>query len=155
MPPSSNAAILELEIALKRNVASEGLFRLSGVDVLRTMDGADLLAELGDKNELRWQTEKFSARNLNVKLSPNPVRGASSAIFSVQGDGVLLAQIQVFDLAGRAVFASNWSKGDLVWNLQIQAGKSIANGVYLYTAWVRGPNGKIFATGLKKFIVQR
>ncbi|MBI3460778.1 FG-GAP repeat protein [Candidatus Acetothermia bacterium] len=154
-PSSSNAAILDLEIALKRSATSEGLFRLSGVDVLRTSEGEDLLAELGDKNELRWQSEKFSVRNLNVKLSPNPVRGAGSAIFSVQGDGVLLAQVQVFDLAGRAVFTSGWSKGDLVWKLQTQAGKSIASGVYLYTAWVRGPNGKIFATGLKKFIVQR
>ena len=76
--------------------------------------------------------------------------------FQVQGEGIEALRVEVYDLAGRQVFKSDWTAGQqLTWNLRTNEGKQVANGIYLYVATVRGPEGEILRGQVKKLVVLR
>jgi hypothetical protein len=91
-----------------------------------------------------------------LKLVPNPLKAGSVARFIVQGQNIESLQVEIYNLAGRRVFDSGFVAGnELVWALQNDRGHRVANGVYLYIVRVRGFNGEVIASEVKKLVVLR
>lgn len=73
--------------------------------------------------------------------------------FAVQGIGISGIQVEVFDLSGHKVFASDLVQGsELAWQMQDNSGLWRANGVYLYVITVHGFDGKVFRSQVQKLV---
>jgi len=69
---------------------------------------------------------------------------------------VKIIQVEIYDLAGKKVFASGTILGNTFeWHLQNNLGEVVANGVYLYIVTARGFDGKLVRSEVKKLIVLR
>ena len=88
---------------------------------------------------------------------PNPVKSGDSVRFVADGRGIKEIKVQVYDLAGRQIFASGWVAGETFeWNLMSNRGRPVANGVYLYIVTVRGfGEGELIRSKAKKLVVLR
>lgn len=76
--------------------------------------------------------------------------------FSVQGRGIFEMHVQVFNLAGKAIFTSTWQRGsELEWQALTDDGRPVANGVYLYVISVRGADGSLARSRLQKLVILR
>lgn len=65
------------------------------------------------------------------------------------------ARLEVYDLAGRRVFEGGF-QGTLQWDLQDNAGRPVANGVYLYVIVVRAFDGtRAWMSPVGKLVVRR
>ena len=81
---------------------------------------------------------------------------AGSLGVEVEGRNIESVRLEVFDLAGDRRYASAWAVGNrLTWNRLMSSGKPLANGVYLYIVTVRGYNGKIITSKVKKLVLLR
>jgi hypothetical protein len=90
-----------------------------------------------------------------ITILPNPVH-APSAVFQAEGLGIAQVFIEIYDLSGTPAFTSGWQSGSTFeWHLQNNQGQSIANGVYLYVITVRGWDGTILRSEVKKLVVLR
>jgi Leucine-rich repeat (LRR) protein len=79
-----------------------------------------------------------SLEDLSVKVVPNPVADIHTARFYVQANAfVQQIKVQIFDLAGRPVYESEWGENGLAWHVENLQGEILANGVYLYQVLVR------------------
>ncbi|MEN3009384.1 MAG: T9SS type A sorting domain-containing protein, partial [Candidatus Bipolaricaulaceae bacterium] len=78
-----------------------------------------------------------------VMVSPNPVRDVHTAVFSVRGVEAEALRVEVYDLAGRLVWAGEVLGNELIWHTQDLAGHFLANGVYFYRAYVQMVTGDI------------
>jgi hypothetical protein len=77
-------------------------------------------------------------------------------IFAARGLGINAIKVEVFDLSGRRVYESNFEQDLQVhWNLQNKQGQLVANGVYLYVIAVRGFDGSVLKSSVRKLIVLR
>jgi M6 family metalloprotease-like protein len=133
---------------------SLGPFGLStDIPVVGNWDGAQ--TNSGQSPEPLWVEESLAAEPLVVEgygLSANPAR--EPLTFSVQGQGIAAMQVQIYDLSGRPIFDSGEVAGQQVrWNLLNRRGQRVANGVYLYIVMVRGYDGTILRSEVRKFIV--
>ena len=63
-------------------------------------------------------------------------------------------KVEVYDLAGRLVYKAEALGGELVWNTRDLLGQYVANGVYLYRAWVK-VHGAWLATEVQRLLVLR
>ncbi len=76
--------------------------------------------------------------------------------FRAVGAGIAEMRVQVFDLAGRALFVSDWQKGtELHWLALTEDGRALANGVYLYVVSVRGIDGSLARSRVHKLVILR
>jgi surface antigen len=76
--------------------------------------------------------------------------------FAVDGERIAKTQVEVFDLSGRSVFASGEVEGTtLTWGLQNNTGQPLPNGVYLYIITVRGYDGQVIRSEVKKLVILR
>jgi len=86
---------------------------------------------------------------------PNPISG-NGTTFTVEGSGIRGIAVQVFNLTGVKVFDSGFVHGNqLDWHLQSDEGFIVANGVYLYVVTVRGWDGSIIRSEVRKLIILR
>jgi hypothetical protein len=77
-------------------------------------------------------------------------------IFAAVGDGIASLQVEIYDLSGDKIFDSGEVQGNtLIWNLQNNAGQWLARGVYLYLVRVRGLNGEIYVSEIRKLVILR
>jgi PKD repeat protein len=89
-----------------------------------------------------------------IQAFPNPV--SSEARFKVEGQGIASIQVEVYNLAGRKVFDSEEVLGNaLDWQLTNDQGQPLANGVYLYIITVRGYDGQVIKSEVRKLVVLR
>jgi len=92
----------------------------------------------------------------SLASAPNPVTRTSSVTFSVQGNGIEDMNVEVYDLSGKNVYSSGFSSGHrLKWNLLTDDGNTVANGVYLYIATVRGAHQEIIRSSVRKLVILR
>ncbi len=76
--------------------------------------------------------------------------------FSVQGSGIFEIRVQVFNLAGKAIFTSTWQRGsELEWRALTNDGRSVANGVYLYVISARSGDGSLVRSRIQKLVILR
>jgi hypothetical protein len=90
-----------------------------------------------------------------VAATPNPAAG-KTVEFSAQGEGIRGIKVEVYDLAGRRVFASQEVVGNrLGWQMRDDRGQEVANGVYLYAIAVHGFNGEVVRSEVQKLVILR
>ncbi len=76
--------------------------------------------------------------------------------FRAQGVGIAEISVQVFNLAGKALFTSEWQRGtELSWLAVTEDGRALANGVYLYVLSVRGTDGSLARSPVHKLVILR
>ncbi len=80
---------------------------------------------------------------------------ARSIYFSVRGAGIDAMGVEIFDMAGKPIFAQRASAQQLRWNLLNSKGQQIANGIYLYRLVAYGPDGREEISPMKKIAVIR
>jgi hypothetical protein len=73
----------------------------------------------------------------------------------VQGLGIAGVQLQVYDLSGRIVAYQSASGASLRWNGLSSHGQTLANGVYLYVVTVKGYDGKVVNSEVRKLVILR
>ena len=75
---------------------------------------------------------------------------------SVEGEALEGGRVEIFDLAGRSIFDSGMVGGDaFTWNLMSSQGEVLANGVYLYVVTVKGWDGQILRSEVRKLVILR
>ncbi len=72
-----------------------------------------------------------------------------------RGENISGLGAQIFDLSGRVVFHQVTNGTTLTFSGLSAGGRPLANGVYLYIATVKGPDGQTFTTEVKKLVVLR
>jgi hypothetical protein len=81
---------------------------------------------------------------------------AQRFILQVRGQAIASTRLQVFDSQGRLVYDSDFVPGsNIYWEAQGARGRPLANGIYLYVVTVRGFDGRIIQSEVKKFVVLR
>jgi hypothetical protein len=79
-----------------------------------------------------------------------------AVVFRALGEGIESLRVDVYNLAGRAVFRSDWSWGSsLKWKLREAQGRPVANGVYLAVITVRGADGRVERSRVIKLLALR
>ena len=87
-------------------------------------------------------------------LFPNPVREVAQ--FRVEGAAVASIKVQIYDLTGTRVFDSDWQPGDLFeWDATDHHGRTLANGVYLYTLAAQLVSGQQIPFAPQKLFILR
>ena len=96
-----------------------------------------------------------TSRPLSALIDPNPLR-VGPGLFYVEGSGISHIAVEVYDLAGSRVFASDWQAGNTFeWQLRSDSGESLANGVYLYFIWIRRAIGSEMRSEVKTLVILR
>jgi uncharacterized repeat protein (TIGR01451 family) len=82
-------------------------------------------------------------------------REARALRFRALGEGIEAIRVQIYDLQGREVYATQFVPGSqLVWRLQSTDGHTVANGVYLVVISVKGVDA-IYRSAVQKIAVLR
>lgn len=81
--------------------------------------------------------------------------GSDGLTITVPGRGIQELSLEVFDLAGRSVFAAVAEPTTLRWPLRDRAGRRVANDVYLVSLSVRGTRGERLQLSPRKVVVLR
>jgi uncharacterized repeat protein (TIGR01451 family)/CSLREA domain-containing protein len=82
-------------------------------------------------------------------------REARALRFRALGEGIEAIRVQIYDLQGREVYATQFVPGSqLVWRLQSTDGHTVANGVYLVVISVKGVDA-IYRSAVQKIVVLR
>jgi hypothetical protein len=73
-----------------------------------------------------------------------------------KGADVAAVKVEVFNLTGRLVYASDFTDGNVLhWNGLSNAGQPLANGVYLYVLTAKARNGDVVRTKVQKLVILR
>ena len=101
----------------------------------------------------------------SARLSPNDDKrleyshrallGRNSILFRAQGTQATRLDVDVFSLTGRKVFTGRAYGNSLRWNLKSKSGAPLANGIYLYMITIRGADGSIVRSEIKKLVILR
>jgi uncharacterized repeat protein (TIGR01451 family) len=81
------------------------------------------------------------------------VATAQAVYFRAIGQGIREIAVELFDLSGRAIYRSGWQKNNLIWAYQNERQQRVAPGVYLYFMSVKGHDGRVIKTELRKLLV--
>ncbi|MCR4405219.1 MAG: PKD domain-containing protein [Candidatus Acetothermia bacterium] len=145
--------IAELEVAVTSAGGGSTRLELTGVDILRDLGGTELGARVINGTITVERTTGLMVRD--IRAIPNPVKNSDAVTFSVEGSGIAEIAVEIFDLSGRTVFTSGWVGNAFEWHLLNTRGQIVANGVYLYLVTVRGLDGALLHSGVRKLVVLR
>jgi len=90
----------------------------------------------------------------SVMNIPNPVEDVHTTTFTVRSDDVDAMRIEIFDLSGSKVYEEEVAGNELVWHTQNDFGEFLANGIYIYRAYVL-INGEWIPAGVQKLVILR
>ncbi|MCS7217257.1 MAG: hypothetical protein NZ924_06310 [Candidatus Bipolaricaulota bacterium] len=111
----------------------------SGVQVLYVSNIRALapkeIEEIDIVNEPQPSLEATEA--IHVVNMPNPVRDVHTTRFIVLGVEAETVRVEVYDLSGRLVWKGEAEGQELPWHTEDLTGLPLANGVYLYLAYVK------------------
>ena len=138
--------------ALRLNVSGTGpaLAASLHVQYLIDEDGADIPFLLEQS-----QQYAFDPNALRLTAAQALSQGNGSFRFQALGSGITAVQVQIYDLAGGAVFDQEVSGNALTFNGLSHNGKPLANGVYLYVLTAKGAHGATMRTDVKKLVILR
>lgn len=108
-------------------------------------------ADLGEGWDVPDSLEPEELQVVNV---PNPVRDVRTTMFTVLGVEAEALRVEVYDLSGRLVWKAEVSGNELVWHTEDLTGLPLANGVYLYLAYVKVDDEWI-RVGPQKLVILR
>lgn len=110
----------------------------------KTVDGVEI--EGGDS----IRTVQNSVNMSTLRQEPNAIH------FILEDQEIKSLRLQVLALSGQRIYDSGFVVGNsLRWNLLNSQGKQIANGGYLYVVTVRGFDGKVIRSELRKLVILR
>jgi|GEM_PF-4357631 len=120
----------------------------------QTLDGIPIPIEGRDSVRIVPSNKPHTVTDqLQVLVSPNPIRDVDTATFQVMGTlatQVEEIRVQIYDLSGRLVWEDTALGSELDWHTDNQSGQFLANGVYLYQVqvkidgiWINQDIGKI------------
>jgi uncharacterized repeat protein (TIGR01451 family) len=92
---------------------------------------------------------------VEFRAEPNPTRGSAPVRFSALGTRIIQIQVEIFNLAGLSIFQAVANGNQLLWDLVDSSGTAVANGVYLYIITVRGYDGQVIKSEVRKLVVLR
>jgi hypothetical protein len=143
------AGVTKLQLRFSVTAASgKGCFTIDDVRVSPVAGARDAdWALLGETSA----SEEFVVES--VENVPNPVRDVHTTQFTVKGIGIEEICVNIYDQSGLLVFTSGWQPNGYDWHVESSDGEALANGVYLYTVLVRGVNGEIILTEVRKLAV--
>jgi len=95
------------------------------------------LLEATDLGEGWDVPDSLEPEELQVVNVPNPVRDVRTTTFTVLGVEAEALRVEVYDLSGRLVWKAEALGNKLVWHTEDLTGLPLANGVYLYIAYVK------------------
>jgi len=140
---STSAAILGLNVRVQHDLQP----RLQ-LDIVLDARAEDLPFTSNAARTVELTPLRVSA----LRLAPQ--RGARWQL-NVEGQGIASTQIEGFDLAGVQRFGASAPSDSLLWSMLNRAGQPLANGVYLYVVSVRGVNGEVWRSPVRKLVVLR
>ncbi len=114
----------------------------SGASALRAL--AQLQPELNPPSAL--QVRALTLRGV--------AQGGSSVALIAHGQSITGLELRLYDLAGRLVLGAQASGQRLSFRLSDKLGRPLARGVYLYVVKVRGFNGKIWRSQVRKLLLR-
>lgn len=91
---------------------------------------------------------------LQVMNVPNPVTDVHTTTFMVRSVDVEAMKIAIYDLAGNKVYEEEVQGNELVWHTDNDYGEFLANGIYLYRAYVL-VDGVWVETTVQKLVILR
>lgn len=91
----------------------------------------------------------------NVVLDPNPVKSPGVVTLQAKGTGIVGLKVEVFDLAGMKVFEQETIGDTMTFYPVDNKGHPLANGVYLCVVTVKGCDGYVIRSEIKKLVVLR
>lgn len=98
----------------------------------------------------------FSSKDLVIEaivVEPNPIRPRARAELRVKGEGIQGVRVEAFDLGGRPVFTREAAATGGETALKLDGLEALANGIYLYVVSVRGREGQLVRTELRKLVI--
>lgn len=150
---AAGGAIAALEVEAIGSEGSSSALELRDLDVIRDLGGSHLEVQVINGTITVGRATGLVVNN--IQAVPNPVRNSNTVTFSATGSGIAEIEVEVFDLSGRTVFTSGWVRNGFEWHLQNSRGEIVANGVYLYLVTVRGLDGALLHSGVRKLVVLR
>jgi hypothetical protein len=108
-----------------------------------------------------FQTAFGTSLNLPVSLAVSSIQAVGlgglrpGLQVHVQGRGIAGIQLQVYDLGGHLVTDQSASGASLRWNGLSSLGRTLANGVYLYVVTVKGQDGSVIRSEVRKLVILR
>lgn len=90
-----------------------------------------------------------------VKFISSLKNGRQVIEFEVEGQGIAQIYVQIFDLSGRNVFTKESLSNHLTFDAKAETGYALANGIYFCKVTVRGWDGTIIKSEIKKLVVLR
>jgi len=97
----------------------------------------------------------IAAAGLSAQRSVTLSQTSQSLTLSVSSQGVTGVGLTVYDLNGRTVFAQETAGTTLSWNYLSSEGRPVANGVYLYVVTIKGTDGQVLQSEVRKLVVLR
>ncbi len=76
-------------------------------------------------------------------------------LVEVRGQGIAGVQLQLFNLGGQMIVNQSATGPRLRWNGLSSSGRTLANGVYLYLVTVRGLDGSVIRSEVRKLVIMR
>lgn len=104
------------------------------------------------------KSEMVKAKELvveKIKVFPNPLGSMHAATFKVEGTRIASMKVEIFSLAGMKVFEQETSGSTLGFHAIDDEDRQLANGVYLYVVTVKGYDGQVVRSKVKKLVVLR
>ncbi len=93
-------------------------------------------------------------REPSFLVVPNPVRDVYTTTFVARGVEAEAIRVEIYDLAGRLVWEGEAAGNELVWHTDDLLGRYLANGVYLYRAYIKVA-GEWIVTQVQKVVILR
>jgi hypothetical protein len=122
------------QVEIPSDASADTLCEITGV--IRAASPSLVVEVLGDV-QLGGRTQ---AGELQVVAIPNPVCDVHTTVFQIQGiapSAVQALRVKIYDLAGRLVWQGESPGGELSWHADGLDELPLANGVYLYKAYVK------------------
>jgi hypothetical protein len=76
-------------------------------------------------------------------------------VFEARGQGIASLGVEIYSLSGERIFAREVSGTQLTWTQSTDDGRPVANGVYLYVVTVKGADGQVLQSEVRKLVVLR
>lgn len=103
-----------------------------------------------------WVSQRpLSSASAELRAGGELRLGRSGVEFTLRGAGIASWGVEIYALDGRRLFARETTGTKLYWNYLDMDGSPVANGVYLYMVTVRGADGRVERSRVKKLVVLR
>lgn len=153
---TGNSTHLQIRFVFDSVNGNNNRFRGWAVDnvVVKRRTGSGVPLEVADLGEGWDLNDESGLEGIRVLNTPNPIRDVHTTWFTVLGVDAEALRVEVYDLTGRLVWRAETEGNELPWHTEDLTGLPLANGVYLYVAYVK-VGGTWVKTEVQKLVILR